>query len=192
MNKVGHINVTKRLSVGLEGASRFCLLLGSILPDIFVHTYITGHKWDSTFEKNCERLMKMEQSSGMSFYSYLKLGYVIHYIEDYFTFPHNTIYKDDMKAHVKYEIDFYDYLKNVEDESVESDGKHMSVEQLCYWIKELHDEYMAEAEHGFETDYKYITKAAQKTAECMLAAFARNEDTSISIENWQESAVGRD
>ncbi len=181
MDKLGHINVTKRLSVNLSRVGRFCFVLGSILPDIFVHTYIVGHKWETTFEKNCERLAGLEDWGGMDCVSYLRLGYIIHYIEDYFTYPHNTIFEDDMKAHIKYEKNFYAFLKELGETRVEAGDDNMSVEELCSWLEKTHKEYIEEPEHNHEVDFAYITRAAQKTAECMLAAFERNESRNVSI-----------
>lgn len=190
MNKIGHINVTRRLSVNLNGAGRFCLVLGSILPDIFVHTYIVGHKWETTFEKNCERLARLENWGGMDCISYIRLGYIIHYIEDYFTYPHNTIFEEDMKAHIKYENEFYAFLRELGDTKVEAEDDRLSVAELCSWLEKTHKEYIEEPEHNHAVDFLYITKAAQKTAECMVAAFERNESRNVSLGRLQE-ALGR-
>lgn len=192
MNKISHINITKRVSANIEGANRICLLLGSILPDIFVHTYIVGHKWNETFEKNCERLMRLEKFGCTGLYSFLKLGYVLHYIEDYFTYPHNTIYTEDMKAHVKYELDFYDYLKTVDNIRTNGSEEHLNAKQLCEWLEALHDEYMSVSVHNFESDYEYITKAAQKTVECMAAAFVKNEANGITFEGLHDTVIHRE
>lgn len=175
MNKIGHIHVTRRLSVELRGVERFCFLAGSILPDIFVHTYIVGHKWDTTFEKTCERLNHLEAWGGTDCLSFLRLGYVLHYIEDYFTYPHNTIFEEDMKEHIKYENMFYAFLQEKEDTAAPAGDEVLSAAELCDWLCRLHDQYMAEAEHNFAVDHDYMTRAAQKTAESMTALFVRNE-----------------
>ena len=40
MNKYGHVTVTKRLTPKLKKRHDFALRLGSIMPDILLHTYI--------------------------------------------------------------------------------------------------------------------------------------------------------
>lgn len=181
MNKFGHISVTKSLSLDVKGAKRFCLLLGSILPDVLFHTYIVGHKWETTFEKSCRRLMHLENWGGQSWFSYLRLGYVLHYIEDYFTYPHNSNYKDSMKEHIKYESNMAAYIKELGDAPVEADELVMSVVQLRAWLRKLHNEYMEEAEHSVELDYRYISKAAKRVADSMAVAFERNENKGVDI-----------
>jgi len=191
MNKIGHINVTRRLSVNISGVGRFCLVLGSILPDIFVNTYIAGHKWETTFEKNCEKLAKLDSCGGMDCISYLRLGYIIHYIEDYFTYPHNTIFEDDMKAHIKYENEFYSFLRELGDTEVEQGDDELSVSELCTWLEKTHMEYIEEPKHCHAVDFEYITRAAQKTAECMITAFERNESRNVSLGRIQEALARR-
>ena len=51
MNKYGHVTVTKRLTPMLKKRHDFALRLGSIMPDILLHTYIKGHTWDSSYNK---------------------------------------------------------------------------------------------------------------------------------------------
>lgn len=40
MNKYGHVTVTKRLTPKLKKRHDFALRLGSIMPDILLHTYM--------------------------------------------------------------------------------------------------------------------------------------------------------
>ncbi len=181
MNKFGHINVSKRLSLDMGKMERFCFLLGSILPDILVHTYIVGHKWDSTIEKNCKRLKHLENWGRHSCFSYLKLGYVLHYVEDYFTYPHNLIYKDNMKEHIKYEKAMAKHLKSLNDEPIPSENVRLSAAQLRSWLHKTHEEYINESVHNQETDCKYITRASKMVADSMVAAFARNENKELDL-----------
>ncbi len=181
MNKIGHINVTKRLSLDISRTKRFWMLLGSIMPDILVHTYITGHKWDTTFDKSYRRLLHLENWGGDSWLSYYRLGYVLHYIEDYFTYPHNSNYEDDMKEHIKYENNMASYILAMGNRPVEAKDRVMSVAQLRVWLNRLHDEYMQEAVHNAELDYKYISRAAKRVADSMAIAFERNENKGVDI-----------
>ena len=110
MNKYGHVTVTKRLTPKLKKRHDFALRLGSIMPDILLHTYIKGHTWDSSYNKVSRRLQRLERHGRMNCFSFLSLGYALHYIEDYFTFPHNSWYPEPMSEHVLYEIKFMNYI----------------------------------------------------------------------------------
>ena len=111
MNKYGHVTVTKRLTPKLKKRHDFALRLGSIMPDILLHTYIKGHTWDSSYNKVSRRLQRLERHGRMNCFSFLSLGYALHYIEDYFTFPHNSWYPEPMSEHVLYEIKFMNYIR---------------------------------------------------------------------------------
>ena len=86
MNKYGHVTVTKRLTPNLKKRHDFALRLGSIMPDILLHTYIKGHTWDSSYDKIARRLHRLERHGRMNCLSFLSLGYALHYIEDYLHF----------------------------------------------------------------------------------------------------------
>lgn len=62
MNKYGHVTVTKRLTPKLKKRHDFALRLGSIMPDILLHTYIKGHTWDSSYNKVSRRLQRLERT----------------------------------------------------------------------------------------------------------------------------------
>ena len=47
MNKYGHVTVTKRLTPKLKKRHDLALRLGSIMPDILLHTYIKGQKTET-------------------------------------------------------------------------------------------------------------------------------------------------
>ena len=51
MDKIGHLVVTKSLTGNMHKTHKAALLLGSILPDLFVYTYLEGHTWEATFDK---------------------------------------------------------------------------------------------------------------------------------------------
>lgn len=52
MDKIGHLVVTKSLTGNMHKTHKAALLLGSILPDLFVYTYLEGHTWEATFDNN--------------------------------------------------------------------------------------------------------------------------------------------
>lgn len=70
MNKYGHVTVTKRLTPKLKKRHDLALRLGSIMPDILLHTYIKGHTWDSSYNKISRRLQRLERHGRMNCFSF--------------------------------------------------------------------------------------------------------------------------
>ena len=103
MDKIGHLVVTKSLTGNMHKTHKAALLLGSILPDLFVYTYLEGHTWEATFDKIINHMEVLEEKGRGGCFSYLKLGWVLHYVEDYFTYPHNTIFEGTIPEHYAYE-----------------------------------------------------------------------------------------
>ncbi|MCQ2536321.1 MAG: zinc dependent phospholipase C family protein [Lachnospiraceae bacterium] len=111
MRKKSHIALTTYLLNQLKDSGmqehKFSFYLGSILPDIKPSFIYKRHEYSGTIEdtkKKVEELLKMnitKKRHGRKYYR--GLGEVSHYLADYFTFPHNTNYDEDMTAHIHYE-----------------------------------------------------------------------------------------
>ena len=61
MKKRSHLFVTREIIEQVPQNKRKWLLLGSILPDILVHTYIKKHTWKSSFDNTVNRIQKLEE-----------------------------------------------------------------------------------------------------------------------------------
>lgn len=163
MNKYGHLTVTMRLTENLKKRHRLALVFGSILPDILVHTYIKGHTWSSSYSKVSKRLHRLEKHGRMNCISFLSLGYAIHYIQDYFTYPHNAWYTEPMSEHVLYEIKFTSYIRDTKElvnkTASGSETHTICADMMLEYLISNHIKY-SEYEQGFENDYLYITTAS--------------------------------
>ena len=181
MNKIGHLKVTEWIaeSVGIE--YKFWLKLGSILPDILVHTYLTGHTWATAFHKTGIRITKLQQCGKQSRYSYLKLGYILHYIEDYFTFPHNNWFVGSLAEHVRFETELTAHLFswNYSINNLKN-TKAMSAEQLLSYLEELHLQYQQE-KPGLDNDIKYIWEAVHCVLDSFVAEFQKNHQKNRNV-----------
>ena len=160
MNKYGHVTVTKRLTPKLKKRHDFALRLGSIMPDILLHTYIKGHTWDSSYHKVPRRLQRLERHGRMNCFSFLSLGYALHYIEDYFTFPHNRTFDGSLRQHNTYEKHLKNELKAfVEsgraDVYAEKNLRFDTLNQLLDYIRERHNVYL-DRKRSIEEDIHYI------------------------------------
>lgn len=151
------------------------ILLGSILPDILVYTYLRGHTWEDRSPQVFKKIRKYEGKSQHFFFFFLKYGCLLHYIEDFFTWTHNSSYEGTIREHVNYEYRLYDYMVSREGQpGIDGDlnlSAHMPVqtaEQLISRVNDLHETYM-ETEPEMVTDQYYITKVAGMVAQFFLA-----------------------
>ena len=167
MKKRSHLFVTREIIEQVPQNKRKWLLLGSILPDILVHTYIKKHTWKSSFDNTVNRIQKLEEKGKNSRYSFLKLGYVLHYVED-----------------VAYESGFQKFLfghGHVEQEDTSRIGEMVhSVEEAVEYLKKNHALYMTEAGDN-ETDARYIRNASKTIGTFLVRAFAMN---SVAAEEY--------
>ena len=81
--------IYKKMNISIPATCHVGLLVGSILPDIVVHTYLTGHTWKASGEMILNKLEKLEQSDSLNIWTALRLGMILHYIEDFFTMSHS-------------------------------------------------------------------------------------------------------
>ena len=115
----------------------------------------------------------------------------MHYIADYFTFPHNTIYPGSLKDHCSYEEklkrDLRSYLKSgeatrhhrllqlkEEHEKLQNKKKAeplIDAEAICAFIQKSHDEYLAH-KHGVEDDIEHIVEVNHKALDAMMKLLA--------------------
>ncbi|MCD7826138.1 MAG: zinc dependent phospholipase C family protein [Clostridiaceae bacterium] len=175
MDKISHLTITEHLSCELNKRHKFFLKLGSILPDLLVYTYISGHTWAATFDDICQKMVQLECHGKMNCYSFLKLGYIIHYIEDYFTFPHNAWFNGSVADHVKYEKAFAKYLRSQKYFTVSDNAKHIpSAAALQDFLSEMHRQYAKEAA-GFANDLSCISEAAASVLHSYIAIFKKNQ-----------------
>ena len=68
MDKIGHLVVTKSLTGNMHKTHKAALLLGSILPDLFVYTYLEGHTWEATFDKIINHMEVLEEKGRGGFF----------------------------------------------------------------------------------------------------------------------------
>lgn len=105
MRKINHINLSNVLLEQLneEQYKRKSFIVGNILPDCLPTFIYIRHNIESTFEK-VEKLLKQLLTLKLDTYRFwIKLGCVMHYIADYFTYPHTKFFKGSFKEHNTYE-----------------------------------------------------------------------------------------
>lgn len=186
MRKKSHISLANYLIKSMKFEElidhKKSFYIGSILPDC-VPSFITRkHNIEETFGILKEEILKItdnyDMDRGMTGYYSRHLGVVTHYIADYFTFPHNDIFKGNLKEHCTYERDlklaFKSYVKS--DEAVrrrEKSAIFKSVDEILKFIIEMHDEYL-KAIKVIKVDCMYIVELCHKVVDAILQIFEFN------------------
>jgi hypothetical protein len=183
MRKKSHISLAKYLlnSQGMEMLQKHkkAFYLGSILPDC-VPTFLTRrHTIEDTFDILEKEIRKVTENydmeKGIGSYYCRHIGVITHYVADYFTFPHNSIYPGNMAAHCKYEKNLkfalYDYVNSEEAKRSRSrQHQFQTVNELCEFIMQMHEKYL-HAIIQIEIDCEYIVALCHKVVDEILAFF---------------------
>ena len=166
MRKKSHISLAKHI-VNIADIQNFdkhkkAFYVGSILPDCKPSFLTKRHEINGTFdlvEKGIEKLTRGYQNiEELSTAYFTRLGEVMHYIADYFTFPHNREYDGTMKEHCIYEERIH--LEDLE--------RFRSVADICAYLKEQHRNYIQQGRHSVEEDCRYIVSICSKAAFAIL------------------------
>lgn len=192
MDKIGHLVVTKSLTGNMHKTHKAALLLGSILPDLFVYTYLEGHTWEATFDKIINHMEVLEEKGRGGCFSYLKLGWVLHYVEDYFTYPHNTIFEGTIPEHYAYEKKMTRWMRDgaLEQMSMPLCKKLDSSSQLKNRIQELHDNYLSQKMCN-ENDTAYMRQMVSEILNCYEEIFTNKREFAALWDGYAEKPEQR-
>lgn len=188
MRKKSHIALTAYLIRNLDiidlKKHKCSFYIGSLLPDCVPSFLTKKHSIEVTFhnlKKEIENItIYNDISKGIDSYYFLKLGVITHFVADYFTFPHNSIYEGNLSAHCYYEKELKyalkDYIKGLNvsklKEKIDTNDIQFNytVEEICNYIKEKHNEYLKlDIEH--KIDCEYIIKASQNVVDYILEIY---------------------
>lgn len=189
MRKKSHISLAKHI-VNISGIQNFdkhkkAFYIGSILPDCKPSFLTKRHEINATFDvvtKGIEYLThgyhSMDELSTMYF---TRLGEVIHYVADYFTFPHNKEYPGSMREHCIYEGQLKHrlraYIKHISEKDltkwktnlrIRDMEQFQSVSDICEFIKREHNSYIRQGIHSVDQDCKYIVGICSKIVMAIL------------------------
>ncbi|MCI8333896.1 MAG: zinc dependent phospholipase C family protein [Lachnospiraceae bacterium] len=180
MRKKSHISLAKYIVEDVRvpelEAHRKAFYLGSILPDCKPSFLTQRHEFDRTFDMVKERICDLSEDRELvrrNARAYMRhLGEVIHYIADYFTFPHNETYDGNLKDHCYYEKDLKfrlrEYVKSgkVFWEQQEEEGLK-TPEAVVSFIQTMHREYVSR-KRNVEEDCRYIVRVCLLVVQAIL------------------------
>ena len=196
MNKKSHIVFAKKMNIEVPSRCHVGLLVGSVLPDILVHTYLMGHTWKASGAMILNKLEKLEQSDSLNIWTVLRLGMILHYIEDFFTMSHSRFFQGNLLEHIGYEMRLQRYIQatfnrryKLYDKDVENTQIY-SMNDLKERMVSLQKEYEKEIKEAagdevlcFQTDLEYMNIAVQTVAGYLIPALNRKSILYCKIEN---------
>ena len=189
MRKKSHISLAKYIVNSLEEQElvkhKKAFYLGSILPDCKPSFLTVKHEMEGTFPKfqqDLKKLLELQQTAQINMrVFYRNLGEMIHYIADYFTFPHNAHYTGNLKDHCIYEKHLKhmlnDYIQSGEAErnrvNIKLSVQNLSsAEAICDFIKNTHERYVKLKNTG-EGDCRQIVSLCHQVVEAVIMLIHR-------------------
>lgn len=194
MRKKSHISLAGYLLSSMKSDGllhhKKAFYFGSILPDCIPSFITRRHTIEETFDILRREILKItddfDAEEGIDRYFSRHLGVVTHYIADYFTYPHNHIFKGNIKEHCGYEkklkTELKGYIKS--EEAVKAREKSIlftTVDEILKFIKEMHEEYLKVAKK-VKVDCDYIVELCHKVVDGILQIFEMNYRNGMVIQ----------
>lgn len=157
---------------------RKSFLWGNILPDINLFSYFrgftkTGNIEAHSYEGSASYMQFLTEYLNRPCHSkilyYVRLGILIHYIADTFTYPHNSCFTGTLKEHILYENKFHRIfrrvLKNVPPKENHGVTGSSSYSNLTDTIKRLQGTYLPHVGNVL-WDARNIIRASMIVMDC--------------------------
>lgn len=190
MRKKSHISLAKYIVDSLNEQSlqkhKKAFYLGSILPDCKPSFLTTRHEIQETFDQVAEKIHRLssgEDVKNLRVY-FRDLGQVIHYVADYFTFPHNRNYTGTLRDHCTYEKrlkqSLKEYIRSGEAaRNSEKARRFRSPEAICEFIRRAHEAYMSR-KTNVERDCHMIVALCHQVVEGIIRLFGEQNGRYLS------------
>lgn len=193
MRKKSHISLAKGVIHGLgvkdRITHRLSFYIGSIWPDCTPSFITKRHCVDETFEvfmdKMSKFINKFNPKKDMGIVSTWRMGVVLHYIADYFTFPHNKHYSGTLKDHCIYEEELkhsmYDCVDGVRAvNKLYKLPNLLDIKQIEQYIKEIHSQYMT-YRGNVDLDCNYAFSVCMSVMSALLDIVSGKNQVSVEM-----------
>ncbi len=197
MRKKSHISLAKYIVNSLEEQDmvkhKKAFYLGSILPDCKPSFLTVRHEMEGTFSKVQEEMKdlieKRKDSQINTRVFYRNLGEIIHYIADYFTFPHNIHYPGSLKDHCAYEERLKRNLREyIESGEAQKNCSWMcnnanllnSTDAVCDFIQIAHDRYV-KIKNTVEEDCRQIVALCYQVVEALILLIKGEDKGNVTL-----------
>ncbi|HAU85817.1 MAG TPA: hypothetical protein DCW90_10030 [Lachnospiraceae bacterium] len=193
MRKKSHISLAKYIleSKGMEELNKCkkSFYVGSILPDCVPSFLTRKHNIEETLDLLKTEISnvtdKYDVTKGIDTYFCRHLGMIIHYVADYFTFPHNSIYPGTMMEHCYYEKELkFAFRKYVKSEQAKRnrllESAYNTPEEIVDFVKSMHDEYL-KAIKRISVDCHYIVELCFRVVDAILHYFENSRRVQAAV-----------
>ena len=180
MRKKSHLALANYLmnSNGMEILMNYkrSFYWGSILPDCVPSFITTRHCMEDTFlhlkKQRHQLLQHYDPIKGITSSFCRHLGVILHYVADYFTFPHNAFYNGNIKEHCQYEKvlkhRLRSYVGAVEHKRKRAENSSFyTVESICHFIQQEHANY-TNSVHNVDNDCTFIVAVCHQIVDSVL------------------------
>lgn len=187
MRKKSHILLARYLAdqmpanISLQSHRKaFCL--GNILPDIQPSFVTKRHEYFGTFDEVQEKIIQLVETGAEDLNDrvfWRRIGEVMHYIADYFTFPHNRTFTGSLVEHNSYEAELKDRLKECilsgrADSHLEKAKYFGSFAELIEYIRERHAVYLSR-ERCVAEDIRFILSVCYQVVQGVFQLCVRRQ-----------------
>ena len=183
MRKKSHISLAKFLMNNMRvqdlNEHKKAFYIGSILPDLKLSFLTKRHTIDETFDTLIEEIKKItvdyDINKGINGYYARHLGVITHYLSDYCTFPHNSIFEGSITEHVYYEKELKFSLKeHLKSEVAQREREQIqnfnTIDDIIQFILKTHKEYLM-ALKNVKGDIQYIIELCYSVVDAILMFF---------------------
>ncbi|MDF2543728.1 MAG: hypothetical protein K0S47_3446 [Herbinix sp.] len=188
MRKKSHISLARFLMNNMQvkdlNEHKKAFYIGSILPDCTPSFLTKRHTIDETFDKLIKEIRKItvdyDVEKGLTGYYARHLGVITHYLADYFTFPHNSIFDGNIKEHCIYEkelkITLKSYVESDEAQRIrEQSESYHTIDEILRFINQTHKEYIKVINNlvikEVKEDIQYIVDLCYRVVDALLKLF---------------------
>ena len=167
---------------------------GSILPDLTPKMITDPHEFDSSYLELKRRIAKLlseaREHACKEGTLFCRLGVVMHYLADYFTYPHNTIFEGTIPEHYTKEKKMTRWMREgaLEQMSLPMCKKLDSAAEVEERLQELHDRYLSQ-KMCYENDMAYMRQMVSEILNCYAEIFVRKSEFARFME-WVRKKVG--
>ena len=188
MRKKSHILLARYLADQLTvdeslQSHRKAFCLGSILPDIRPSFVVKKHEYFSTFGEIQEKMLQLVEHGpleGKERVYWRNFGELLHYVADYFTFPHNRTYTGSLYEHSQYEKILKQRLKiciksGAAGAYVFRDVYFKNLEELTEFIQVSHTSYLRKKRNITE-DIQYILMVCYQVIQGIVQLCTRRQE----------------
>ena len=185
MRKKSHISLAGYLIGELESEQldrhKKAFYFGSILPDLTPKMFAVPHEFQTSYRELQEKIRGLiayvQTGEGKERVVWRRLGVVMHYLADYFTFPHNKNFTGNLYEHNKYEKHLKNHLKRyiesgAADRMVILPVNFGSFRELVEYIGNAHERYLLK-ERNIAEDVQYILRICSQVIHGILQLAAK-------------------